>query len=1079
MKKTHISLILFILFGFVFNNIALSWDDKVTHKDLSEYAAENSVLDISKGNYMKNLGFQDGLDEKFTWNNVTYQIRKWLREGAEFEDQSGKYSVGYLDGKARAFNHFHNPLKQAPWSDAGLDDWIILPPFHVTGKSSLRWAQDGAYQENFYEKDWSWNKTREHFYTALTGKNFAGSEIAPDEATKKEYFARTFRGLGHQMHLIQDATQPDHVRNDAHPEDSLLGTRPVLGGFYFETWAKKRFRNLSELKAFAPNPAFPNVPFNVSYDGLAPITQFIDAEQYNGISPSTNLTQGIAEYANANFFSDDTIFAAEIYSPGHEHYFPYPKKSSTDLQAYINGTKPPETVTARDGTTDTGIWISKVADGESISYFVRPSFMTSIIYNIFGEGSLYYRTFYRDNICHSYYAEKLLPRAVGYSAGLLNYFFRGKIDLVEDGLRYRIANLSDENMEGNLNSFKLFYDDVSDNRYEIPLTFFDSFGNQYTDPNTILSIPAKTNSLFTIELQSIPSNAKNLILVFKGKLGNEDNAVIGKVLEKIYFIVMPVDHTTRALLGKQFYSNTGIDSNMNAISVTDLPFGLLDDGAYWDTITSSYIAADPNGLGVSLGAGGPQYIAKYWDDANKKVRFVPNLSYEKEAYHAFNLTPKDQTTGQAIKDINYVTFIGSPMLSFGIYNENTGWMEYAVGWSNDAFGNPINSLLTILSPALSDPQNQRFFPLYKGINFNDVFVETPLFKAYNFDKSTYEINIPKDPNAPMPSIISAYKPQGADYVRVSIPSVFNTYVMPNPYWVNSATIGSSGLDYYRFYSSSTAYESHEDKCISEDNNCGNVYDPNQGPESIKTIFDIPYNYNSYVRVHRSPYYEELYINGQLVETSTASTTQLETHYQILAVYKDMAVIRETNYISYSETPLNYWYSQNFYRIYEKQWNFTSSYYIYVKGVRYNLTGTTNIKSRYLATPYAEIPEEGTASRVNYLTFEMADDITGYHIDRIFISDSFDRQHILVAFDEYAYNNGAGLVHQLKYDPSDVGDGKYILYHDIPVNEIQNADHEGTRVGRKLLLFRSDGTLKTNLQDPIGLNYTVGSIGILN
>jgi hypothetical protein len=57
--------------------------------------------------------------------------------------------------------------------------------------------------------------------------------------------------------------------------------------------------------------------------------------------------------------------------------------------------------------------------------------------------------------------------------------------------------------------------------------------------------------------------------------------------------------------------------------------------------------------------------------------------------------------------------------------------------------------------------------------------------------------------------------------------------------------------------------------------------------------------------------------------------------------------------------------------------------------------------------------------------------------------------------------------------------KYILYYSIPLNEIQAVDHGGTRVGRKLLLFNPDGTLKENLQDPVGLSYSIGSIGILN
>ena len=91
-----------------------------------------------------------------------------------------------------------------------------------------------------------------------------------------------------------------------------------------------------------PAPVFPNVPFNVSYNSRVPITQLYDTDQYNGLNASAGINQGIAEYTNANFFSDDTIFAAESYPTNHRHYFPFPKKSSTDFQAYISQIKPPE-----------------------------------------------------------------------------------------------------------------------------------------------------------------------------------------------------------------------------------------------------------------------------------------------------------------------------------------------------------------------------------------------------------------------------------------------------------------------------------------------------------------------------------------------------------------------------------------------------------------------------------------------------------------------------------------------------------------------------------------------------------------
>jgi hypothetical protein len=320
--KEFVFIVNLLIILHVFSNTqdVFAWNDKVTHADMSEYAAQSSVLDKSKGDYLSNLGFTGGLDETFKWNNEK-SVKKWLREGAILED-SGNYWEAVLND-ARYNNHFHDPLKA--WSSAGLTD---LVPFST--ESAIIWAQEGNYQSSFPEGDWSWKKVREYYYIALTGRNLTGTEVALSKEDRNAYFARIFKGLGHQMHLIEDIAQPDHVRNDSHIVDSLF-ERNLLGSYYMEAWAAKKFPKIEDLKAFAPNPILPNVSFGTSHDGLVPITQLIDTDQYNGSSPSTSLSQGLAEYTNANFFSDNTIFAAERYSPGDEHYFPYPKRSSTDL----------------------------------------------------------------------------------------------------------------------------------------------------------------------------------------------------------------------------------------------------------------------------------------------------------------------------------------------------------------------------------------------------------------------------------------------------------------------------------------------------------------------------------------------------------------------------------------------------------------------------------------------------------------------------------------------------------------------------------------------------------------------------
>ena len=271
----------------VLNEPVLSWDDEKTHRLLTEYAADNSVLSKSKGDYLKIIGFS-GLDEDLKWDKITQKVIEWIADGSQFED---KIDWGFLalTGQMRASNHFHNPLK--PWESAGLDDWFVV---HLTGQSSLLWAQDRDKQALFPEGDWTWQETREHYYFALTSEQ---------QTEREEYFARTFRGLGHQMHLIQDKAVPYHVRNDVHPEEAL-GWKNLAGTSLFETWARDNNPIIEDIASNPDSKIVPLVPFDVSYNGLVPITQLIDTDQYDGTNPTENLAQGLAEYTNAIFLAN-------------------------------------------------------------------------------------------------------------------------------------------------------------------------------------------------------------------------------------------------------------------------------------------------------------------------------------------------------------------------------------------------------------------------------------------------------------------------------------------------------------------------------------------------------------------------------------------------------------------------------------------------------------------------------------------------------------------------------------------------------------------------------------------------------
>src|SRR5712691_5857702 len=134
--------------------------------------------------------------------------RTWVGRGSRREDVPD----------LRVFNHFHNPLNSLlPLDQAGLRS-TFLGLTIAAGQSSLLWLQNPAqaqYRVTFLGflvesggEDRPWQRARREYLQALMGETTGERDQA---------FRETFLGLGHVMHLIQDATVPAHVRNDAHP----------------------------------------------------------------------------------------------------------------------------------------------------------------------------------------------------------------------------------------------------------------------------------------------------------------------------------------------------------------------------------------------------------------------------------------------------------------------------------------------------------------------------------------------------------------------------------------------------------------------------------------------------------------------------------------------------------------------------------------------------------------------------------------------------------------------------------------------------------------------------------------------
>jgi hypothetical protein len=1005
---------------FLGNTAVHAYDDRVTHPALTEKAISVSSLDTHLKQFLSPQ-FASGITT--TLNGA--QVVKLLTEGSQDEDAL----------ICRRSTHFHNPLMA--WDKAGMNEVLMnpwCPSYQQPGSfgkySALVWAtgyetRNGPINSNRGAGDakqqMGWDYARSYFHAALT---------SPTSFARDDYFARTFQAVGQVLHLLQDMAVPAHVRNDfiashliqsgmANPYESFV-TNPEIFSASTQTAIKPAFSDIITSDYWDKN----------IYTGAAQI-------------PITSTTIGLSEYTNANFMSEATIFKD----------FPYPVKSNTTASVV-------ETL-AEDGQRDWRWYIyenERTDELAAYSYFAFEQIPAQ-------EGWEYIL----DEKVYKAEAQLLLPRAVGYSAALIDYFFRGKLDLVSAGTNssYIIVNNTDEPMDG---TFRIFYDNATNTRIQL-----------WTGTLTLGAFGSGANQSAPITL-NIPDQDSPLTLVFRGKLGNETDAVAGKVIRNdLYFLVMPVDPATRQGLGKNYYRLNG--TTLEPVAEQSLPFGLLDDGAYWDETSQSWsIRQSSESLGIPLSIGGPQYLAKYWDDPNRRVRYVPNGSFEKEAYQGYHLiwpeiNPSDPNC-EILKDYYALAFIGSPAHDFGSNQGNGGWMEYT-----------DSGLFTILSTPSTQPRTQRNFPLYQTVNFNDIYIETPAFRSYGFNGSITEHPIPKDPDAPLPSIVAANRPTGANYVEAAVPAIFTASFYTDLSTRRAEGLGSSGYDYYRIRNDSVPPEQtgHADKCAAEDANCGIAYDK-ELTEPIIYSFDIPSDYNSKVHVTIAPggsHYEELYVNGVLVE-STSSVNELQTHYQILAVHKDVAFVRRTQLQSYHYGAVPYRPATGVAIVAEQpivdnQWDYRATY-----SSRYDLEGVTMVHRHRLSAPDHDmgLPYQPTWPLVSRLQQGAVDDITGYHLDRIFISKTLDGRHALVAFDEYAYNNGAGLEHELRFEVADchLNDPDAqpsVLYYGIAPDKLQNCDHEGQRTGRKLLLFNADGTLKSQLQDPIGLGLTVGSIGILN
>jgi hypothetical protein len=514
--------IIIILIFLLHSTNTWGWWDKSTHRIISENASKLYF----EANYLETeLALDGGTPQKATL---------WLQDGSELEDQG--QNLLFFDFPVRSLNHFHDPTK--PLSESGLTN-VPLPLFY--GESALLWAQDGDTQKTKLGGDWSWNTVRDHQYNYLTAQTTVNRDANQ---------ARMLKGLGYQMHLLQDMSQPNHVRNDTHMADGA-GKKTRNG---FETWAvdKDRVKEiLASAKAQEIINAGVSVNLNTLYEGgKAPVARLYDTRDNRKldtsvtpnipyIAPSASLAQGLAEYTNTNFFSEDTVFAAERYSPGSKLYSPYPRKEETDLQDFIDQYMEPGPATAANGTSYLSYRIKKPQSkttGEELACLALPGPNTLKMYNEFGgdASEMFFASFRYDTACYEEHAKLLLARSVSYSKAMLDYFFRGTLtitaaptDITFSSIKVTATNTTpNETMGTGEVSLVIRYKALAESGSTPTTVGYPSADYSYKVAK-LQNINPSGLLTFNFTDGPLPMNYSDMTmqLVYKGKLGNEEGAV--------------------------------------------------------------------------------------------------------------------------------------------------------------------------------------------------------------------------------------------------------------------------------------------------------------------------------------------------------------------------------------------------------------------------------------------------------------------------------------------------------------------------------------------------------------------------
>ena len=410
------------------------------------------------------------------------RIDAWVMRGAIREDDNdfGAYSLGDRDDDPwnnvlRAGCHFYDPINRRA---------LFNPPacFIANGCiPSIDWAMgrtdvlatSGGVLDATRQNHFSWQDARDNYWWALTYNLSLAEESANalshgfaqnlESGFRKFRFATTLKSVGQVIHLLQDAAQPQHSRNDTHGPpiaSALTGDGPADGAFEAYTEARL-LRLLDTTSRSSPLTHFDGTPPNdqdlpaLRLRGAVPYpvpsfstpVEFFTTRETDGVPAR----RGLADLSNRGFFTASTLPVnvatgkPDLLAVNYRPFPPLPEDNSAFFQEiqintafyYQTNTIVKEKelialvpdVLAPNWNQQSGLFTRYGSDGRMpVLAASQTSLADDLIIGIPlpGTESTKYTMSYE---VFTAQADALLPRAVAYSTGLIDYFFRGRLEI--------------------------------------------------------------------------------------------------------------------------------------------------------------------------------------------------------------------------------------------------------------------------------------------------------------------------------------------------------------------------------------------------------------------------------------------------------------------------------------------------------------------------------------------------------------------------------------------------------------------------------------------------------------------------